>query len=111
MLKSQSDCCNLIHTSFDSQSECLILFSTDYQRQNGNGFLPSPISGATLPNDLDEVGNTGGGDDDCNRVPEMENGRMMCDVLPGGGKKCTPGETLPTYLGRPQIVCKSGFHV
>ena len=29
--------------------------------------------------------------DECARVPEVENGRMACNPLPSGGKKCTPG--------------------
>ena len=29
--------------------------------------------------------------DECDKVPEMENGRMSCNQLPNGGKKCTPG--------------------
>jgi hypothetical protein len=42
-------------------------------------------------NDLLTNFNFSSSGDECAKVPEMENGRMSCNQLPNGGKKCTPG--------------------
>ncbi len=93
---------------FPKNQNKLFHFLTEFPRQKGNGkggngYLPSPLGSAGIPYDGDDDDDTAvvgvvGTAEECARVPEVENGRMVCNSLPGGGKKCTPGiKTINKY--------------